>query len=94
MALCVITHPSLLTRIVLVAVLTPLGTIASLLPFPRYARSALSVASASLGAFGMAETIALFTHNDSWANVWDRLWVHDGEGWGTSKEKGLSAASV
>lgn len=29
---------------------------------------------------------------DAWANVWERLWLHNGDGWGTGKEKGLSAA--
>lgn len=92
MAVSVIVHPSLLPRIILVAVFAPLGTILCLLPLPRYARPALTVAAASVGAFGMIMAIALFSHNPSWGNVWDRLWVHDGVGWGNSKEKGLSAA--
>ena len=27
----------------------------------------------------------------AWANVWERFWVMNGDDWGTSKEKGLSA---
>lgn len=92
MAVSVIVHPSLLGRIVLVAVFTPLGTVLCLLPFPRYARPILAIAAASVGAFGMTMSIALFSHNPSWSNIWDRLWVHDGLDWGSSKEKGLSAA--
>lgn len=92
LAVSVIVHPPLLARIILAAVFTPLGTILCLLPFPRYARPALTVASVCIGAFGIVMTIALFAHNNSWSNVWDRFWVSDGVGWGSSKEKGLSAA--
>ena len=91
-ALGVIVHPSLLSRIVLVALFAPLGTILCLLPFARYSRPAFSVAAASLGAFGMVVTIALFSHDSSWSNVWNRLWIQNGSGWGTSAEKGLSVA--
>jgi len=27
-----------------------------------------------------------------WANVWERLWTKDGEGWGVPREQALSAA--
>ena len=38
--------------------------------------------------------ITLLTRSQSsysWANAWDRLWVSDGDGWGTSREKGFDA---
>ncbi|KAI0698084.1 hypothetical protein BC835DRAFT_1413230 [Cytidiella melzeri] len=92
LAISVIVHPSLLTRIVLAGVFTPLGTILCLLPFPRGARIALRVGASSLGAFGVTETVAIFSHNPAWGNVWDRFWMHDGLAWGTGVEKGLSAA--
>ncbi|KAI0345730.1 hypothetical protein BDW22DRAFT_907401 [Trametopsis cervina] len=50
------------------------------------------MAASSLGAFGVTETVALFVRNSAWGNIWQRFWVHDGIAWGTSQEKGLSAA--
>lgn len=37
-------------------------------------------------------SIALFAHVSSWADIWERLWISDGENWGTSAEHGLTAA--
>lgn len=91
LAISVIVHPSLLTRVVLTAVFTPIGTLFCLLPFPHCARIALRVAASSLGAFGITEAVALFIRNPAWGNVWERYWMHDGIAWGTSSEKGLSA---
>lgn len=92
LSISVIIHPSLLTRIALTAVFAPLGMVLCLLPFPRIARVSYRVASASTGAFGVVLTIALMGHVSAWSNVWERYWVQDGGDWGTSKEKGLSAA--
>lgn len=39
----------------------------------------------------MVVSIALLAGVTPWANVWERLWVSDGAGWGVSKEQGLSA---
>jgi len=36
-------------------------------------------------------SISLLTHIEGWADVWERFYVRDGE-WGSSSEKGLSAA--
>jgi hypothetical protein len=63
-----------------------------MLPFSHCSRIALRVAASSLGAFGVTETIALYAHNAAWGNVWERLCMRDGLGWGTSSEKALSAA--
>ncbi|THG97782.1 hypothetical protein EW026_g4288 [Hermanssonia centrifuga] len=83
-------HPALLTRIVLTAVFVPIGTILCLLP--RFTRIALRIACASMGSFGIVLAIALLAHIPAWGDVWERYWIHDGSDWGTSKEKGLSAA--
>lgn len=42
----------------------------------------------------MVLSISLFAGVQSWANVWERFWVPDGPAgqWGSSSEKGLSAA--
>lgn len=91
LSLSVITHPTLIVRIVLVAVFTVLGTVLCLLPFPRVGQIALRLASCTLGSFGTVLCIAILARNPAWANVWERLWMHDGTTWGTSQEKGLSA---
>ncbi|KAI0671029.1 hypothetical protein C8Q78DRAFT_974183 [Trametes maxima] len=92
LALVVIVHPSLLTRHVLIAVFTPLGLIMCLLPIARTQHVFVRVGLASAGSFGTILSIALLAHLPAWSDVWDRLWIHDGSGWGTAKEKGLSAA--
>ncbi|KAI0823299.1 hypothetical protein BC628DRAFT_1325331 [Trametes gibbosa] len=92
LALAVIVHPSLLTRHVLVAVFTPIGLLMCLLPIARTQHVFVRVGMASAGAFGTILAISLLAHLSSWGDVWSRFWVHDGNEWGTSKEKGLSAA--
>ncbi|PFH47851.1 hypothetical protein AMATHDRAFT_66634 [Amanita thiersii Skay4041] len=49
--------------------------------------------TASVGAFGVMLSISLIIRPPatSWANVWERLWIRDGDGWGTGQERGLSA---
>ncbi|KAF8639381.1 hypothetical protein AX17_001537 [Amanita inopinata Kibby_2008] len=60
----------------------------------RFLHPLLRFCSASVGAFGAVMSLSLMLRPPatSWANIWERLWIHDGEGWGTSQEKGLSAA--
>ncbi|EPQ54720.1 hypothetical protein GLOTRDRAFT_111384 [Gloeophyllum trabeum ATCC 11539] len=87
----VIVHPSLLTRIVLPSVSIPILTILVLLPFPRVRHASLRIACSSTGAFGLVVAIAILNGVEPWADVWQRLWVSDGPGWGVSKERGLSA---
>ncbi|KAF8735053.1 hypothetical protein AX14_002814 [Amanita brunnescens Koide BX004] len=57
-------------------------------------RPLLRFCTASTGSFGLLVSIALLLKPPakSWANVFERLWVSDGVGWGTSQEKGLTAA--
>ncbi|KAI0325043.1 hypothetical protein GY45DRAFT_1330853 [Cubamyces sp. BRFM 1775] len=91
-AISVIVHPTLLTRIVLTAVFTPIGLIMCLLPIARTQHAFVRVGMASAGSFGTILSIAILAHLPSWSDVWGRLWIHDGSDWGTPKEKGLSAA--
>ncbi|RPD54670.1 hypothetical protein L226DRAFT_90545 [Lentinus tigrinus ALCF2SS1-7] len=92
LAFSVILHPSLLTRLILVAVFTPIGLVMCLLPIARTQHVFVRLAMASVGAFGTILAIALLAHIPSWIEVWDRLWIKDGDLWGTAQEKGLSAA--
>ncbi|TFK86845.1 hypothetical protein K466DRAFT_492029 [Polyporus arcularius HHB13444] len=92
LAFAVILHPSLLTRLILVAIFTPIGVVMCLLPIARTQHVFVRLAMASIGAFGTILAIALLAHIPSWTEVWDRLWIKDGSFWGTGQEKGLSAA--
>lgn len=87
-------HPSLLARIIVIAIFVPIVTILALLPISRCQHSSLRFALSSTGAFGVILSISLLAHIDSWANVWERLWISVGptDQWGSSQEKGLSAA--
>ncbi|KAJ2926605.1 hypothetical protein H1R20_g10488, partial [Candolleomyces eurysporus] len=97
-----ILHPSLLPRQILLAVfallLLVLILVSSLIPHLSIIllRPVLRTASSALGAFGLVLCIALLSKPpvSGWANVWERLWVKNGDpqDWGTGKEKGLSAA--
>ena len=63
----------------------------TLLPFPRTQRSSIRLAASATGTFGFIVSIALLTHAQSWSDVWERLWVTDGNGWGDGVERALSA---
>lgn len=91
LSLCVIIHPSLITRIAVVAVFVPLLTILVLLPLPRFQPIFVRLAMSSTGAFGLVVSIATMAHISAWENAWDRLWVKESISWGTAHEKGLSA---
>ncbi|KAF4617456.1 hypothetical protein D9613_005711 [Agrocybe pediades] len=104
LALCMITHPSLPSRIVLVGVFLPLFTVLLLitvtLPIPRLTNTVLHplmrFCTASTGAFGIATSVALLMNpqEEGWANVWERLYLRNSAipsaPWGTGKEQGLS----
>lgn len=92
LSVAVIIHPSQLARVILAAILVPALFVLCILPLERTRRASLRLALSSTGAFGLVLSIALFSHIAAWADVWDRLWVSDGEEWGTGKEKALSAA--
>jgi hypothetical protein len=67
---------------------------AFLVHLPYLVHPLLRFCTASAGSFGLVLSIALLLKPPaaSWANVWDRLWVSNGVGWGSSQEKGLTAA--
>lgn len=100
LGLSVILHPSLLPRLILFCISTLLLTLligASAL-IPRLTATllhpVLRVCTSAIGSFGLVVSIALLSNPriDGWANVYERLWVHNGDLWGGGKEKGLSAA--
>ncbi|PPR02857.1 hypothetical protein CVT24_002335 [Panaeolus cyanescens] len=104
LAICLITHPSLPARQILTiifVILMPILTLLALfIPRLRYRflHPLLRACSASAGSFGLVISIALLLSpkEESWANVWERLFLSDGPitrpGWGNGKEKGLSTA--
>jgi hypothetical protein len=85
-------HPTLLARLILLCITTPILTIACLIPKPNIRHTAARVASSFTGSFGVIVTIALLGNIDSWGNVWLRFVLKTADGWGSGKEKGLSAA--
>jgi len=91
LAVSVAIHPSLLTRIALVAIFA--STLAVLVPLPiaRLQPVLLRASSSAVGSFGLILSIALFFRIEPWSNVWERLWVHDDIRWGSAQEKGLCA---
>lgn len=76
---------------VLVAVWAPLLAVIAPLPIARLQPLLLRVSSSATGSFGLIISIALFSRVEPWFNVWERLWVHDDNQWGSAQEKGLSA---
>jgi len=93
LALSIMLHPNLITRIVLTATFTVIGTILCILPLPfQFSHAPLRFATAATGAFGLILCVALMGHIRSWANAWNRYLVSNSADWGTSQEKGLSAA--
>ncbi|KZT64269.1 hypothetical protein DAEQUDRAFT_732827 [Daedalea quercina L-15889] len=89
-ACSVMIHPSLVARIVLVSIFTTIGLILCLLPLAKYQHAFLRVATSSAGAFGVVLSIATLADIPVWREVWERLWISDADGWGSSIEKGLS----
>lgn len=91
LAIAVSIHPSLLTRIALVAVFASTLAILTPLPIARVQPILLRISSSAAGSLGLILSIALFFGTEPWSNVWERLWVHDDIRWGSAQEKGLSA---
>lgn len=92
--LAVILHPTLVTRLIFLAIISPIMLVVALLPFPRTHHSAVRAAASLAGAFGTIITIALLAQIPAWADVWERLWMQVSftNEWGTSTERILSAA--
>jgi len=91
LALSITIHPNLLTRRIFLALSAAICCIFTLLPFPRTQRNGIRLAASATGTFGLIVSIALLAHAQSWSNVWERLWVTDGNGWGDGVERALSA---
>lgn len=91
LALSVTIHPNLLMRRIFLAVLVPILSILTLAPFARTQRKSIRLAASASGTFGLIMSIALLAHVQPWSNVWERLWVMDGNGWGSGAERALSA---
>lgn len=92
LAVSVAIHPSLLTRVALVAIFASTLAILTPLPIAHLQQILLRTSVSAAGSFGLVLSIALFSHIEPWSNVWERLWVHDDIHWGSTQEKGLSAA--
>ncbi|KAF7767931.1 hypothetical protein Agabi119p4_7174 [Agaricus bisporus var. burnettii] len=100
LAISVVIHPTLLSRVILTAIAAPLLTLLSLFFYfvPKFhswlLHPTLRFCTSSNGAFGIVLSIALLSNPkiEAWANVWERFWLPNGIDWGTGKEKGLSAA--
>ncbi|KAE9395098.1 hypothetical protein BT96DRAFT_1022092 [Gymnopus androsaceus JB14] len=96
LSVCVIIHPELSTRVILVSVsmsLLTLSIIAAEL-IPSFKHSLLRFAASSTGAFGVTLSIALLASPSSalsWASVWSHLALAASTVWGTSAEKGYLA---
>ncbi|KAF7324766.1 hypothetical protein MKEN_00518400 [Mycena kentingensis (nom. inval.)] len=93
LGVCVAIHPSLLARIIITCIFIPTLTLFVLLPIPRIQHSAVRFGTATTGAFGLVQSIALLAGIPSWANVWERLWEPSDltATWGSMREKGLTA---
>jgi len=91
LAVSVAIHPSLLTRVALVAIFASTLAILTPLPIVHLQPMLLRTSASAVGSFGLVLSIALFSHIEPWSNVWERLWVHDDIQWGSAQEKGLSA---
>ncbi|TDL23193.1 hypothetical protein BD410DRAFT_839101 [Rickenella mellea] len=94
LALCIMLHPALLTRVVLMSIITSLSLILAVLPVARTQHAAIRTLASAVGAFGAVLSIALLAHPQilSWANAWDRLWTSNSLEWGTAAERGLDVA--
>lgn len=91
LALSIAIHPNLLTRRIFLALLVLICGALTLLPFPRTQRNSIRLAASATGTFGLIISIALLAHAQPWSDVWERLWVSDGNGWGDGVERALSA---
>ncbi|KAI0051073.1 hypothetical protein FA95DRAFT_1587368 [Auriscalpium vulgare] len=92
LALVVSIHPNLLTRRIILALSASLLFLLTVLPFSRTQHASVRLAASATGAYGLTIAVALLAHVDPWANVWERLWISDGENWGSGSEHALTAA--
>jgi hypothetical protein len=91
LALSVSIHPNLVTRRIFLALLISIFCILTIVPFARTKRHSIRLAASASGSFGLIVAVALLAHVQTWSNVWERLWINDGNGWGIGEERALSA---
>jgi len=91
LALSVSIHPNLLTRRIFLALLVTIFLILTLAPFSRTQRTSIRLAASASGTFGLVMSISLLAHVQPWSNVWERLWIKGGNGWGSGAERALCA---
>jgi hypothetical protein len=91
LALSITIHPNLLTRRIFLALLVLVFFILTLVPFARTQRKSIRLAASASGTFGLIMSISLLAHVPPWSNVWERLWINNGNGWGSGPERALSA---
>jgi hypothetical protein len=89
LALSITIHRNLLTRRILLALLVLVFFILTLAPFARTQRKSIRLAASASGTFGQIMSISLLAHVQSWSNVWERLWINDGNGWDSGPERAL-----
>ncbi|THU81912.1 hypothetical protein K435DRAFT_465589 [Dendrothele bispora CBS 962.96] len=92
LAISVIVHHSLLTRIVLTSIIASILTLLVCLPLERFQLLSLRLAARSTGSFGLVISIALLAHIPAWANVRSRYWLKSSVESEGSKEHGLDAS--
>jgi len=87
-------HPSELARDILLGVFSAISAVLCLLPITTTQHASLRFAAAWLGAFGIILSISILAGISQWTEIWARLWVPWDASWGTSQEKGLTAAFI
>ncbi|KAM6497588.1 hypothetical protein JOM56_005536 [Amanita muscaria] len=106
LVLCLILHPPLLGRYIILGVISPLVTLPITVvgilstyfhPSPKSSSLIhifLRITTSTTGAFSFLLAVSLLPNPPlpSWPNAYSRLYISDGSGWGTTQEKGLVAA--
>ena len=91
-----ISHPSLIARLVLLLLFAIIFLLGTFLPIrdgrhqPWFVRLSASLS----GSTSLVIAIALLQRIDGWADALLRFVIRDENTWGGSKERGLSAAAV
>ncbi|KAJ3785560.1 hypothetical protein GGU10DRAFT_354506 [Lentinula aff. detonsa] len=97
LAVCIIIHPGLSTRIVFVIVGMSVLAIGILLttfvpPLSKFKHASCRFATSSTGAFGVTMCISILTSSSaSWSSPFSHLYVQSSDSWSNSSEKGFSA---
>ncbi|KAG8826196.1 hypothetical protein FRC19_009546 [Serendipita sp. 401] len=87
-------HPAQLARVILLGVCATISAILCLLPIPKVQHGAVRSAASWMGALGIVISISILGKISTWSDVLGRLWVAWDRTWGTSQERGLTAAFI